>query len=124
MNDWSTGWSFVAIALVVRAAVSKDPWWARVLAVLLAVLSLISQSLALELRARYGEPETRTLFLILWEQTPYWSSVYMFGWSIFSRDPKAARLLCLFVAAVGLFPLLAFFLIVGLALLGAPIEMH
>ena len=124
MNDWTTGWSFVAIALMVRAAVSKDPWWARVLAVLFAVLSLISQSLALLLREQYGDVPTRKLFLILWEQAPYFGSLYMLGWSIFSRDPKPARLLCLFVAMVGLFPILAFFLIVGLALLGAPIEMH
>ena len=75
-------------------------------------------------RAEEGEPETRKLVLILWEQAPYWGSVYMLGWSLFSRDPKPARLLCLAVAAVGLFPILFFFLIVGLAFLGAPIEMH
>ena len=124
MNDWATGWSFVAIALMVRAAVSRDPWWARVLAVVVAVVSVISQSFALELRQRLGStPQLESWFPLMWEQVPYWSSLYMFGWSIFSRDPKPARLLCLFVAFVGLWPIVAFFLIFALFGFGIG-EMH
>ena len=124
MNEWSTGWTLAALALFVRAAVSKDRWWLRVPAVLLGVLSLISQSLALELRERFGEPETRKLFLILWEQAPYYGSLYLAGWAIFSRDPKWVRILSAVIAVVGLWPIVAFLLIILLGILGAPVEMH
>ena len=123
LNDWSTGWTLAAITLMVRAAVSRDPWWARVLAVLLALLSLTSQSLALMLRERYGEPQTRKLFLFLWEQAPYTGSLYLAGWSVFTRDPKVARIMSGIMAAVGLFPVLAVFLLLGLLFLGIG-EMH
>ena len=123
VNDWSTGWSLVAIALMVRAAVSKDPWWARVLAVLVAIVSLVSHSLAFELRERYGEPQTRKLFLFLWEQAPYLGSIYLLGWSIFTRDPKGARIPSAIVAVIGLIPILAVFLFVLLLYLGLA-EMH
>ena len=124
MNEWSTGWTLAALALFVRAAVSKDRWWLRVPAVLLGVLSLISQSLALELRERFGEPETRKLFLILWEQAPYYGSLYLAGWAIFSRDPKWVRIISAVIAVVGLWPIVAFLLIILLGILGAPVSMH
>ncbi len=124
MNDWSTGWTFTALALFVRAAVSKDRWWLRVPAVLVGILSLISQSLALELRERYGEPETRRLFLILWEQAPYYGALYLGAWAIFTRDPKWVRILSAVIAVIGLGPIVAFLLIILLGILGAPIEMH
>ena len=124
MNEWSTGWTLAALALFVRAAVSKDRWWLRVPAVLLGVLSLISQSLALELRERFGEPETRKLFLILWEQAPYYGSLYLAGWAIFSRDPKWVRILSAVIAVIGLWPIVAFLLIILLGILGAPVSMH
>jgi hypothetical protein len=125
LNDWSTGWALVAIALLIRVAISKDPWWVRGLGAVFAILPLVSQSLALMLRERVGDtPAERPWFLFLWEQAPYTGALFLLGWAIFTRDPKAARIASAVVAIIGLLPIVAILLIVLLMKLGAPFEMH
>jgi hypothetical protein len=124
MNEWTAGWAIVSIALLVRAAVSKDPWWARLLAVVFAILPLVAQSLALMLRETYGELQTRRWFLLLWEQAPWSGSLFLLGWSVVSRDPRSAKIVSAVIALIGLFPIVFLLLLVFLALLGVPIGMH